>query len=163
MTLDPLLDASLAVQLHVLAVIPAMILAPWLLLMRKGTPRHRLLGRVWLVAMAVTAISALFIHEIRLIGIWSPIHLLSFLTLASCLAILRSARAGRVREHRLAVLGLFWMALVGAGLFTLLPGRIMHEVMLTPSPWPGGLILAGLAAGLVGLALHPVSTPLARR
>lgn len=38
------------------------------------------------------------------------------------------ARRHNVSQHRWAMLGLFIGALVIAGVFTLLPGRIMHAV-----------------------------------
>jgi uncharacterized membrane protein len=39
------------------------------------------------------------------------------------------AHKHEVERHRRAMLGLFFGALVIAGLFTFMPGRIMHEVM----------------------------------
>lgn len=162
MDLQPLIDAPWQIRLHVAAVLPAIILAPVLLLGRKGSPRHRLLGRIWVSAMVVTAASALFIHDIRLWGPFSPIHLLSVLTLSTCWTIIRTARAGRVAAHRGAVLSLVWLALVGAGAFTLVPGRIMHQVMLTPQNWTGAAILAVIAAMLAVLAWHPASSPFRR-
>ena len=39
------------------------------------------------------------------------------------------ARIHRVRGHKLTMLGIFSGALVVAGLFTLVPGRIMHGVV----------------------------------
>ena len=47
----------------------------------KGTSRHRALGYTWVALMLVVAISAFWIHEIRLWGPWSPIHLLAIFTL----------------------------------------------------------------------------------
>jgi uncharacterized membrane protein len=42
------------------------------------------------------------------------------------------ARRHNVRRHRQAMLMLFTGALVIAGAFTLLPGRIMHAVVFGP-------------------------------
>jgi uncharacterized membrane protein len=39
------------------------------------------------------------------------------------------ARRHWVRSHRAAMISLFAGALVIAGVFTLLPGRVMHEVV----------------------------------
>ena len=39
------------------------------------------------------------------------------------------ARSHRVRGHKLTMRGLFAGALVIAGIFTLVPGRIMHRVL----------------------------------
>lgn len=42
------------------------------------------------------------------------------------------AHRHRVVDHRRVMIGLFSGALVIAGLFTLLPGRIMHAVVFGP-------------------------------
>ena len=39
------------------------------------------------------------------------------------------ARRHRVREHRTSMIWLFVGALIIAGIFTLFPGRIMHQVV----------------------------------
>ena len=63
---------------------------------------------------------------------WSPIHLLSiFVLIVLPLAILH-ARRKDVRRHQRTMIGLFAGALVIAGIFTFLPGRIMHAVMFDP-------------------------------
>ena len=95
----------------------------------KGAAWHRGRGFVWVGLMLVVAISSFWIHEIRLWGPWSPIHLLSILTLASLPGALYYAHTHQVRRHRDAMLGLFVGALVIAGIFTFLPGRIMHKVV----------------------------------
>jgi uncharacterized membrane protein len=62
-------------------------------------------------------------------GPWSPIHLLAIFTSVMLpIAVLR-ARRHNIRQHRIAMLSLFFGALVVAGAFTLVPGRIMHAVM----------------------------------
>ena len=47
------------------------------------------------------------------------------------LAVL-AARQGPVASHRRAMTWLFLLALVVTGLFTLWPGRIMHQVVFGP-------------------------------
>jgi len=42
------------------------------------------------------------------------------------------AHRHRVTDHRCVMIGIFSGALVIAGLFTLLPGRIMHAVVFGP-------------------------------
>lgn len=129
MILDPILDAPLAIQIHVFTVVPAAVLAAVMLVMRKGTPIHKIIGRVWVGLMAVTAISTFFIHSIRMAGPFSPIHLLSIFTLWGCVIIVWSARTGRFDVHRRNVLSLIWGGLGVAGAFTLAPGRIMNQVL----------------------------------
>ncbi len=64
MNLQPFLDASFAVQFHVCTVIPAAFLGAYVLMTRKGTARHKRLGRIWVALMILTAISTFFIHQI---------------------------------------------------------------------------------------------------
>ncbi len=130
MSLDPLLSAPIAIQLHVVTVVPAAFLGAYVLAARKGTPRHKLLGKIWLLLMAVSAISSFFIHTIRVWGDFSPIHLLSIWVLIASVLAIYTARKGWVRVHRGFVSGMYLGGIVGAGLFTFLPGRIMNDVFL---------------------------------
>ena len=137
MNLAPLFDAPLAIQIHVAAVIPAALLGPCMFWVRKGTPMHRLLGKIWLGLMIIAALSTFFIHTIDLLLGFSPIHLLSAYVLYGSWAAIRAARAHRIREHRLNVIGMYIGGIVVAGGFTLLPGRLMHAVVFAwPTEWP---------------------------
>ena len=79
--------------------------------------------------MFAVAISSFWIHEIRLVGPFSPIHLLSiFAPIMLVLAVL-SARRHNVSAHKKAMASIFFGALVVAGAFTFMPGRIMHAVV----------------------------------
>src|SRR5262249_37525851 len=128
MTLTPLLNASPVIQIHAFAAIAAFAVGVVQLTAPKGTIPHRLVGWSWATLMLTVAISSLFIHEIRLWGPWSPIHLLSILVLVTLPLAGLPARRREVSRHRMAMLGLFTGALVIAGAFTFLPGRIMHSV-----------------------------------
>jgi len=129
MSLEPLITASLPVQIHAFAALAALVLGAAQLLRRKGGGAHRAMGYVWATLMLVIAISGLFIHEIRMIGPFSPIHILSLVILVTVpLGVIR-ARQGRIAAHRSTMLNIYWIALVGAGLFTMLPGRIMGQVL----------------------------------
>jgi uncharacterized membrane protein len=95
----------------------------------KGTLPHRTVGWIWVALMATVAASSFWIHEVRLLGPWSPIHLLSIFTLIMLPIAVWRARRHRVADHRRIMTMTFLGALVIAGLFTLLPGRIMHAVV----------------------------------
>ena len=79
--------------------------------------------------MAIVAASSFWIHEVRLLGPWSPIHLLSIFTLIMLPIAVWRARRHRIADHRRIMTMIFAGALVIAGLFTFLPGRIMHAVV----------------------------------
>lgn len=154
MNLAPLLEAPFAIQVHVAAVIPAAVIGPFLFWAGKGTPMHRLLGKIWLGLMVVAALSSFLIHEINLFMGFSPIHLLSAYVLVGAWLAYRSARAHRITAHKRQVQGLYFGGIVGAGLFTLLPGRIMNKVVFTsPDHWPvgGGMLFFFIL--LVGIPL----------
>ena len=86
-------------------------------------------GYVWAALMLVIAISSFWIQQIRLIGPFSPIHLLSILVLVTVPLAVWHAHMHRVTKHRRVMISLYVFALIGAGVFTLLPGRIMHAVV----------------------------------
>ena len=95
----------------------------------KGTLPHRTLDWIWAGLMMAVAVSSLWIHQIRLLGPWSPIHLLSILVLVTVPLGVWRAHRHEVADHRSIMILIFSGALVIAGLFTLLPGRIMHVVL----------------------------------
>jgi uncharacterized membrane protein len=128
MTVAPLLSATPAIQIHAFAAIAAFALGVVQLAAPKGTLPHRTIGWIWVALMVVVAVSTAFVHQIRLWGPWSPIHLLSILTRVLLPLAVWRAHVHDVRHHRNSMLGLFLGALVIAGLFTFLPGRIMHAV-----------------------------------
>lgn len=129
MNIDALLTASLPIRIHVVTVLLALVIGLLQLVLKRGTPLHRTMGWVWVAAMGVTAMSSFFIHSIRLVGPWSPIHILSVVTLVNLVWAIHSARQGRWRQHGIIMASLFFFAILGAGAFTLLPGRLMHTVL----------------------------------
>ena len=129
MSLAPLLNGPLAIKLHAFAAMAAFALGLVQLASVKGTTQHRGRGFVWAGLMLIVAVSSFWVHEIRLWGPWSPIHLLSILTLVTLPLAIYYAHTRQVRRHRSAMLSLFFGALVIAGIFTLVPGRIMHKVV----------------------------------
>ena len=129
MSLAPLLDASPAIQLHAFSAIAAFLLGVVQLTAPKGTLPHRTFGFLWVGLMLLVCISSFWIHELRMWGSWSPIHLLSISTLIALPLAVRHARRHDVGRHRKAMMGIFAGALVIAGIFTFWPGRIMHAVL----------------------------------
>jgi len=129
MSLQPLLEAAPTIQVHAFAAMAAFALGIVQLTAPKGTLPHRTIGYVWVALMVVVAGTSFWIHDLRVWGPWSPIHLLSTFTLATLPFAVLHARRHRVLQHRNAMITMFAGALVIAGLFTFLPGRIMHAVM----------------------------------
>ena len=132
MSLEPLLQASPTIQIHAFAAMSAFVLGIVQFTAPKGTIPHRAVGWLWVAIMAVVSVTAFFIHEIRLWGPFSPIHLLAIYTLIALPLAVRHARRHAVQHHSRAMIGIFTGGLIIAGLFTLLPGRLMNAVAFGP-------------------------------
>jgi uncharacterized membrane protein len=129
LSLQPLLSAPLAVQVHAFAAMLAFAAGALQFALPKGTPGHRALGWTWVLTMVLVAVVSFWINTIRQFGPFSWIHLLSIYTLVILAIGVHAARQGNIRLHRAMMFGTFLGALVIAGGFTLLPGRIMHKVL----------------------------------
>lgn len=119
---------NLAIVLHVSAVLPAIPLGGYLLLAAKGTKLHKLLGKMWIAMMVVTALSAIFIQTG---GGFSWIHVFVPITLHGAWKTVSTARAGNISAHKKHILGMYLGALMipGAAAF-LLPSRLMNVWLL---------------------------------
>ena len=133
MSLAPLVAAPFAIKLHVFTVVPAFFLGTWLIFVsRKGARFHRAIGYAYMVLMTITAITALFIHQIPAIDIvygFGPIHIFSVVTLSGVVGALRGAWTHNIKMHRSSMLGVYIGGLLIAGTFAFLPGRIMHAMV----------------------------------
>jgi uncharacterized membrane protein len=131
MTLEPLLSASPVIIVHAFAAMGAFVVGLVQFVGPKGTTIHRTLGWMWVLAMVTIAASSFWINGIKQVGNYSWIHGLSIFVLVMLPLGVLAARRHRVSAHRKTMIGLFAGALVIAGLFTLMPGRIMHQVVFT--------------------------------
>ena len=131
MSLTPLLNAAPEVQLHAFAAMAAFVLGVVQLSAPKGTLPHRTLGWIWVLLLLTISASSFLIHghSYRLWRTWSPIHILSVFTPLMLIVGVLAARTHRVRTHKITMISIFTGALILAGVFTLVPGRIMHTVM----------------------------------
>jgi uncharacterized membrane protein len=129
MSLTALLGAAPEIQVHAFAAIAAFALGLVQFTAPKGTLPHRTVGWMWVVLMLVITASSFLIHGIRMWGPWSPIHLLSVFTPLLLIVGVLAARGHRTRAHKITMISIFTGALLLAGLFTLVPGRIMHSVV----------------------------------
>jgi len=129
MSFDPFLKAGLVVQIHMIAAIVSLVIGGVVFFNPKGTSKHKVLGKTWVILMVIIALTSFFISELKTWGPFSPIHLLSVLTLFTLAVSIKAIRRGDVKRHKSAMLGLYWGGLVLAGLFTLMPGRIINRML----------------------------------
>ena len=130
-SVEPLLRAAPEIQLHAFVAMAAFVLGVVQLAASKGTLPHRMLGWIWVGLLLTISVSSFFIHgdSYRLWRNWSPIHLLSVFTPLMLILGVLAARSHRVRAHQITMISIFTGALVIAGIFTFVPGRIMHDVV----------------------------------
>ena len=122
------MSLSMPAAIHLAAVLPALLLGAFQLATPKGTSRHRLLGWLWVAAMAVAAVSSFWILGLNKAGGFSVIHLLSLWTLISLALAIWFIRRGNVRAHKGFMISTF-VGLAAAGLGALAPGRTLYLLL----------------------------------
>jgi uncharacterized membrane protein len=137
MTLEPLVQAPLTVQVHVATAVAAFALGVWLLIFsRKGSRWHRGIGVCFFTLMVGTAILSLFIQrrtpDSALFGLSSTHLFVPFVLFATWRAV-DGVRTGNFKQHQRWVKGLFFGSLVINGMNNIffLPG-ITHDVFFGP-------------------------------
>jgi len=112
--------------IHLTAALVGLVLGAVQLARRKGTPSHRLIGRVWVAAMVVAAVSSFWIESITRGHGFSYIHILSVWTLIALTVALIAIRRRNVRLHRGFMIGSY-VGLLVAGLGAVaVPGRVLY-------------------------------------
>jgi uncharacterized membrane protein len=130
-TLVQLLDRHPLIFFHLVTAFAAVIVGGVVLMRRKGTFKHRLLGWVWVLLMASTATASAFIRDyegLNLAG-FTPIHAFTVLVAVTLPRGVWTIRRGNVEGHRKSMRGLYIGACVIAGIFTLLPGRFLGGLL----------------------------------
>jgi uncharacterized membrane protein len=121
-------ELTAASAIHLAAVVPAVAIGITQLVMTKGTRTHRTLGWIWVLSMAVVAVSSFWIMELRKGAGFSVIHLLSLWVLISLVCAIWFIRRGNVRAHKRFMVGVL-LGIAGAGLGTLAPGRFVSQLL----------------------------------
>lgn len=111
---------------HLVTAIAALFIGAFVLATKKGGTTHKLLGKIWVVLMLSTA---LFSFGIRSHGHFSPIHILSVITVLGITAAILAARHGRINAHRRGMT-ITYAGLLIAGAFAMMPGRRFGDLVL---------------------------------
>lgn len=117
------------VYFHLVTVVLAFVIGTYLLIKRKGTKYHKILGRFYMVLMLLTAISTLFIPA-QVGGFifyhFGYIHILSFITLYTVPEAYIAIKKHNVKKHRNSMIILYVSAILIAGTFAFTPVRLLH-------------------------------------
>ncbi|MGB0423582.1 MAG: DUF2306 domain-containing protein [Flavobacteriales bacterium] len=126
------MDYFSIMMLHLWTVLPAFAIGTVLLIIKKGTPIHKGLGKVYMVLMFFTAVVSLFLEArvgMQFFNHFGFIHLLSFLTIYTIPTAWIAARKGNIKSHKRKMIILYFAGLIVAGGFTLVPGRYLHGIL----------------------------------
>lgn len=107
------------ILVHLCTAVLALVVGATMLIREKGTPAHRLSGRIWVGLMLV---AVLLSFGIRKSGSFSLIHLLSVWTLIATSIALVALYRHDIRTHRRWMSGTY-IGLLTAGAFALHPNR----------------------------------------
>lgn len=147
-TFEPFLIAPLAIQIHIVSAVISLALLPPVLWRLRRDKWHKTLGYVWITAMVVTAMSSFWISEIKIIGRFSPLHLLAVLSLVTLYLSIRSVTKGDNRGHQQALRNLSTFGLGIPSVLNFLPGRRMSDMFFSETPMLG-LILSGSVIAMI--------------
>jgi len=135
-------------RLHLLAALAALLAGAIVVLLRKGTGLHRVVGRVYVFSMLAVNGTAFLIYE--LFGRFGPFHWAALFSLASVVAGWQPARRGSRpadwrRRHA------YWMCGSYVGLLAAAVSEISTRYLDTP--FGSTVAIASLVVIAAGLAL----------
>ena len=117
---------------HLGTIAPAFLMATFMMVTKKGTEVHKLIGRIYMVLMLFTAMVTLLMSAQvgpRLFNHFGFIHLLSVLVLYCVPSAYWAIKNGNVKRHKWSMIGLYIGGLIVAGGFTLMPGRMLGNML----------------------------------
>lgn len=129
------MQMSPVIAVHLTASLTALVIGPIAIWARLGQIKrpwvHRAFGYGWVSMMIVSASSAMFIRDYGLPNIWgyTPIHLLVPFTAFRLVYAFKALAMKEITKHRKAMVGLYFGACIGAGIFTLLPNRYLGGIV----------------------------------
>lgn len=116
--------------LHLATIVPAFLIGTYLLLNRKGTERHRSLGKLYMLLMLTTAVITLFMSARvgpTLFDHFGLIHGFSLLVLYQVPAAYLAIQHRNVKAHQKYMTGLYIGGILIAGSFAFAPDRLLHS------------------------------------
>jgi len=119
------------IALHLACALLALLAGSVLMSRPKGTQTHRALGWAFVALLGVATLSSAFIRDQRLPNLagFTAIHLLTVVTAVFLPLGVWHIRHGQLEAHRRTMTRLFIGACVVAGLFALVPGRFLGDLL----------------------------------
>jgi uncharacterized membrane protein len=144
MSLAPVIEAGLIIQLHILAATIALVVGPFALWRKRRDKVHKMLGYTWVTSMGLAALISFAIpSEFSPIG-FGPIHLLSIYALYGLWVAMRAIYRRDIALHKLVMENVYVRGLALAGAFNFLPGRTTARSLIPETPEIGYVIIAAV-------------------
>ena len=115
---------------HFATIAPCFLMGIWLLLRPKGTPIHKLLGKIYVVLISFSSVVAAAMPAAAGPRLWNHfgiIHLFCVAVFISIPYAIWAIKRGNVRGHAYTMRGLFLSGVIIAGTLALGPGRLLHS------------------------------------
>lgn len=131
----------LVIYIHAFFAIMAVPVGLYIFFKKKGTNQHKFIGRVWVSFLLIVSFTALFITSSMTDVVFNPrgyswIHLLIPFTVGNLIYSIwniRQFKKTKLEKHKIAhvrsMMGVYCGALLVAGSFTLMPGRMFHAIL----------------------------------
>ena len=129
------------IYVHAFFALAAVPVGLYIFFKKKGTKQHRFIGRVYVSFLLIVSFTALFITSPMTDTVLNPrfyswIHLLIPFTVGNLIYSIWSIRQFKKTKlgkhknaHIYSMAGVYFGALLVAGAFTLMPGRMFHEII----------------------------------
>ncbi len=120
--------------LHLSTVVPCFFIGTLLLVIKKGTPLHKGMGKVYMLLMFFTATVTLFMPAHvgpSIFGYFGWIHSFSFLAIYTVPTAYLAIKKGNAKAHQRKMILLYFGAIIIAGGFTFTPGRYLHNLFFS--------------------------------
>jgi uncharacterized membrane protein len=124
---------DILLYLHLITAMPCIPIGVYLFLSEKGDYKHRILGKVWMVLIFITALLTVFLPSVvgpKLFNHFGLLHLFTLLTLWRAPYIIIYARRGNMTRHKRTVRALY-VALIATFLGTFVPGRFLSYLIFS--------------------------------
>ena len=115
---------GLFLQLHLIAIVPAVLLGPFVLFRERGDRLHKIFGRIWATLMLA---GCLLSFGVTYNGSYTWLHGLAIFTIYQIIRGLRAIRLKDLRVHKRAMIGSYLGSVAAFLAASVLPNRMINS------------------------------------
>jgi uncharacterized membrane protein len=118
------------IHYHLFLLLISFLIATYIMLTKKNTKQHKVLGAIYMGLMLIAVIISLFISATigpTLFNHFGVLHILSLFMLYIIPSAYIAAKNGNIKKHRNIMISLYVGTIVIAIVFSLTPTILLHE------------------------------------